>query len=161
MDKRCYQPRHPMESTPFLIKTPTPDEPWQSTTRSTFVPPRNDMLKREGRKKNLLKHFFWQEMVEEMTRKMMEPKPIEEYNTEYIESFGDSEFVPSLEKISEESELHKKFPLYTGAPLTFWHDNVHKLAGVSRSVDPLQPFKRNSAFTRPLGEVLDEPIKPL
>ncbi|KAJ9578138.1 hypothetical protein L9F63_024998 [Diploptera punctata] len=49
MDKRVYQPRHPMESTPFLIKTPTPDEPWQSTTRSTFVPPRNDMLKREGK----------------------------------------------------------------------------------------------------------------
>ncbi|PSN29337.1 hypothetical protein C0J52_25561 [Blattella germanica] len=49
MDPRFYPARHPMESTPYLVKTPTPEEPWQSTTRSTYAPPRNDLLKRDGK----------------------------------------------------------------------------------------------------------------
>ena len=37
---------------------------------------------------------------------MIKQNPVEEYNTEYIESFGDSEFTPSLEKTEESEVLH-------------------------------------------------------
>ena len=58
-------------------------------------------------------------------------------------------------------QLHTKYPLHTSAPVTFWHANIPKMPGVTRRVDPLQPFKKNSAFTKPLNEVLDEQKIPL
>ncbi|PSN29608.1 hypothetical protein C0J52_26346 [Blattella germanica] len=100
-------------------------------------------------------------MVKEYTCKMAEQNQVEEYNTEYIESFNQDEFTPNLDNISEHKELHEKYPLYSGAPISFWQGNINKMVGVTRSVDPLTPFKRNSAFTKPLDQVLDEPIRPL
>jgi len=53
-------------------------------------------------------------------------------------------------------QLHKKYPLYSGAPISFCQDNIRYMVGVTRSVDPLAPLKKNSAFTKPLHEILDE-----
>jgi len=39
--RNCNRPR--------LTQTPAPHEPWQSTTQATYTPPRNDLLKREGK----------------------------------------------------------------------------------------------------------------
>lgn len=49
MDRSCYQQQHQTGSRPWLTKTPVPNDPWQSTTHATYTPPRNDLMKREGR----------------------------------------------------------------------------------------------------------------
>jgi hypothetical protein len=53
-------------------------------------------------------------------------------------------------------QLHKKYPLYSGASVSFCQDNIRYMVGVTRSVDPLAPLKKNSAFTKPLHEILDD-----
>ena len=53
-------------------------------------------------------------------------------------------------------QLHKKYPLYSGASVSFCQDNIRYIVGVTRSVDPLAPLKKNAAFTKPLHEILDE-----
>ncbi|XP_069699513.1 sperm-associated antigen 8-like isoform X2 [Periplaneta americana] len=162
-DQTCYEQKHRTSSRPWLTRTATPDEPWRSTTHASYTPPRNDLLKREGRRKQLLKRFLLQQMAEELAREMETPNPVAEYDTEYDGSFGLPGFVPSIENIPKESETHKKYPLYSDAPISFWQSNRNCIDGLTRSVDPVTPFKRNSAFTKPWEEILDDPdpIKPL
>jgi hypothetical protein len=49
MDQNCYQRQHQTGSRPWLTKTPVPDDPWKSTTHAAYTPPRNDLMKREGK----------------------------------------------------------------------------------------------------------------
>jgi hypothetical protein len=58
-------------------------------------------------------------------------------------------------------QLYKKYPLYGGTPVSFCHDGKGHLLGLTPAVDPLAIFKKNSAFTKPLHEILDEQITPL
>jgi hypothetical protein len=58
-------------------------------------------------------------------------------------------------------QLHKKYPLHNVVPVSFCQSNTGHMIGVTRSNDPLSPFKKNSAFTKPLQEILDEPTAPL
>jgi hypothetical protein len=58
-------------------------------------------------------------------------------------------------------QLHKKYPLYGGTPVSFYQDEKGHLVGLTPAVDPLAIFKKNSAFTKPLNEILDEQITPL
>lgn len=58
-------------------------------------------------------------------------------------------------------QLHKKYPLYNDASVSFCQSNTGHMVGVTRSAGPLSLFKKNSAFTKPLQEVLDEQATPL
>jgi hypothetical protein len=58
-------------------------------------------------------------------------------------------------------QLHKKYPLYSRTPVSFYQDNKGHLVGLTPAIDPLAIFKKNSAFTKPLHEILDKPITPL
>jgi hypothetical protein len=58
-------------------------------------------------------------------------------------------------------QLHKKYPLYSDTPVSFYQDNKGHLVGLTPAVDPLAIFKKNSAFTKPLHEMRDEKIMPL
>jgi hypothetical protein len=58
-------------------------------------------------------------------------------------------------------QLHEKYPLYRCTPVSFYQDNKGHPVGLSPAVDPLAIFKKNSTFTKPLHEILDEPIMPL
>lgn len=58
-------------------------------------------------------------------------------------------------------QLHKKYPLYSATPVSFYQDDKEHLVGLTPTVDPLAIFKKNSAFTKPLHEILDEQITPL
>jgi hypothetical protein len=53
-------------------------------------------------------------------------------------------------------QLHRKYPLYSGVLVSFCQDNIRCVVGATRSVEPLAPLKKNSAFTKPLHEILDE-----
>ncbi|XP_023706366.1 uncharacterized protein LOC111863852 [Cryptotermes secundus] len=158
MDRNYYQQQHQTGSRPWLTKTPAPNDPWQSTTHATYTPPRNDLMKREGRRKLLLERCLYQEMDEAMTSEMSKPNPIEEYKTEYGEAIGVPNFVPSMDNIPNDSKLHKKYPLHRGAPRSFYQDDRGHLVGLTPAADPLAIFKKNSAFTKPLHEILDNHI---
>jgi hypothetical protein len=58
-----------------------------------------------GRRKLLLERFLFQEMTEATTQEMSKPIPTNEYNTEYNGSFRVRDFVPSMDNISQDSEV--------------------------------------------------------
>ena len=58
-----------------------------------------------GRRKLLLKRFIFQGMAEATTQETSKPNPTNEYNTEYYGSFRVRDFVPSMDNISQDSEV--------------------------------------------------------
>jgi len=59
-----------------------------------------------GRRKVLLERFLFQEMAKATTQEMSKPNPTNEYNTEYRGSFRVRDFVPSMDNISQDSEVY-------------------------------------------------------
>jgi hypothetical protein len=62
-----------------------------------------------GRRKLLMERFLYQEMAEAISKEMTKPNPIEEYRTEYGGCFGVPDFVPSMDNIQKDTELHIPF----------------------------------------------------
>jgi hypothetical protein len=58
-------------------------------------------------------------------------------------------------------QLHKKYPLHNDVTVSFCRSNMEHMVGITCPYDPLSPFKKNSAFTKPLQEVLEEQTTPL
>jgi hypothetical protein len=58
-----------------------------------------------GRRKLLLERSLYQELDEAMTSEMSKPNPVEGYKTEYGESIGVPNFVPSMDNIPKDSEV--------------------------------------------------------
>ena len=58
-----------------------------------------------GRRKVLMERFLVQEMAEATTQEMNKPNPTNAYNTEYDGSFRVRDFVPSMDNISQNSEV--------------------------------------------------------
>nr|CAD7396742.1 unnamed protein product [Timema poppensis] len=104
----------------------------------------------------LIERFFWQKLTEEALQKLHQPMKIEKYSSEYDSSFNDEEFTFSSAQLKD-TKLYKKYPLYKDPPLSYWLQNKQNIQGITTPPDHLQPFKKNTTFSKPLEEILDEP----
>ncbi|XP_067008170.1 uncharacterized protein [Anabrus simplex] len=111
------------------------------------------MEKNKRKRRELLEQFFWEQMANEVLQDFSEPHPIEKYSSEYDGSFNIPDYKPALDAFETDSDLHRKYPLYTDGGLSYWQQ---KCGRTGRG-----PFKRNSFFSKPMSEVLDEPPEGL
>jgi hypothetical protein len=58
-----------------------------------------------GRRKLWLERFLFRGMTAATTQEMSKPNPTEGYSTEYDGSFRVRDFVPSMDNISQDSEV--------------------------------------------------------
>nr|CAD7442638.1 unnamed protein product [Timema bartmani] len=151
--------QHRSDSRQWLTKMQShPDTSvWSSVSDSTFAPPDKFKVKTVGRRQELIERFFWQQLTEEALQKLHQPLKVEKYSSEYDGSFNDEEFTPSSAQLNKNTNLYKKYPLYKDPPLSYWLQNKQNIQGITTPPDYLQPFKKNTAFSKPLEEILDEP----
>ncbi|XP_075224402.1 uncharacterized protein LOC142326103 [Lycorma delicatula] len=157
-----WNARYPNDSRPWLINTGHKEEHPSSTMKESF-PSFQNYPKQPvyGRRKALLKTFLMQEIAEEFNEEITkEPEIEKDVDSEYKNQFNANGFKPThTEHTDEDNQNHLKFPLYTDTPRTVWMDRLTTLEGTTASpiTKPYAVFHKNSSFTKPLTEVLDEP----
>lgn len=123
----------------------------ESNSMGSYQRPAQCGVRTVGRKKELMERALYAKVSQELQEEINEPSPVEEYKSVTQKDFYDDEF---------ESELPA--PLYehnvnTEQPITFWSHHKEKIPGVSQIKTLDTPFKKNSAFSKPIAEGTDQP----
>ncbi|XP_067008169.2 uncharacterized protein [Anabrus simplex] len=152
--KADFVPEYRNASHPWLVEAPEWHHlDWRTTNQATYTVPKSGNGHSKGKRRELLEQFFWEQMANEVLQDFSEPHPIEKYSSEYDGSFNIPDYKPALDAFETDSDLHRKYPLYTDGGLSYWQQ---KCGRTGRG-----PFKRNSFFSKPMSEVLDEPPEGL
>ncbi|XP_063627024.1 uncharacterized protein LOC134798584 [Cydia splendana] len=106
-----------------------------------------------GLRRQMLKDFFWEQMLEEVIDEMKTNNPVTEYCTEYEANYVKDEFEPRNLEIPLDKNVHLKYPLYgTGSSaVTFYSESIQKTG----PGEILEKFRRCQYFTKPMEERLD------
>ncbi|XP_046401064.1 uncharacterized protein LOC124167236 [Ischnura elegans] len=129
----------------------------QSSSREDYVIPSMipTDVPRVGSRRQLYQMFFQHESRRQVSQKLKEEENISEKTTEYMGSFN----WWNCPQIAEDKEMQRKFPLYSKEPCSsFWKENACSIPGLTPSLDAKRIFHKNTSFTKPINEVLDEPF---
>ncbi|XP_047995830.1 uncharacterized protein LOC125233777 [Leguminivora glycinivorella] len=106
-----------------------------------------------GIRKQLLKDFFWEQMLEEVIDELKPTNPVAEFCTEYESNYVKDNFEPRNLEIPLDKNMHLKFPLYgTGSSAVTFYSETTKKTGPG---EILEKFRRCQYFTKPMEERLD------
>ncbi|XP_041087354.1 sperm associated antigen 8 [Polyodon spathula] len=124
----------------------------RTTTRESYTVPKGLGVRQRGMKEELLEKYLYQKISEEVLNEFNSPPPLEQlisvtkrdYN---IEGFKSVPPPPT-----------KEHDYKTEQPVTYWSENSHKIQGVTAVRTRDTPFKKNSSFSKPISECLDDPM---
>ncbi|CAG5125302.1 unnamed protein product [Candidula unifasciata] len=127
-----------------------------TTVRETYTPPDIDKTRHIGIRRELMEQAFIktvsEEMLEEKRKKEAEERArpiLSTYIEDYTRDFPKRELV-----------ITKNHDYISEQPVTFWTEHKDKIHGVTQVKTGDSAFRRNDAFTKPIGEYWDEP-KPI
>ncbi|GJQ88316.1 SPAG8 [Trypoxylus dichotomus] len=163
----CFKERYSGDSRKWIIRDASyrlPKGPLMSTMKAEYgMPLKEEQRTKIGKRRALLEQTLYDEINEKIVQENQVPPPIEEYCSTYDLTFQIPGFKPKMKTYGDQPELYEKYPLYSSSPMSYWryqYDNrngrrseLHSLTAIG---DVKQPFKRSSAFSKPLAEVLDE-----
>ncbi|KAL1490804.1 hypothetical protein ABEB36_013438 [Hypothenemus hampei] len=164
--EKCWQEEYKGDSRKWLIRdasAKTPPSPLCSTMKESYLYPErgNPVERNMGKRREFLLKKFYQEAIEEVRT---EYETTEESNgycgTEYKDSFRTENFRPNHQFSTINKDSFQKHPLYSSVPVSYYSFNQKNnpkdvLHGLTRITDPLNMFKRNGQFSKPIQENLD------
>ncbi|XP_033226195.1 uncharacterized protein LOC117178814 [Belonocnema kinseyi] len=125
---------------------------WRSTTKDSFLPPKNLQVQGIGKRRMLLKKYFQLQAAKEIVKEEFEDTPIvDSCYTEYIDNFCDPDFKPLVEHSDYDINKQLKHPLYGGIISSFYKQQVEdgQLKVHSSLTNFNQPFRKSCSFTTP------------
>ncbi|XP_030760949.1 uncharacterized protein LOC115886061 [Sitophilus oryzae] len=167
LQEKCWTEEYKGASKKWLIRDAfwtVKQPPLCSTMKETYMYP----LKEESdnilgkRRAALLKKFRDEALAEIVNEneKAEEEDLEEKYCTEYGGNFNSEGFNPDDEFYKKMTDLYQKYPLYSSTPMSLYSFTLQKdrskiLPGVTKPSTGTKIFNKNSNFTKPLGDKLD------
>ncbi|XP_033115300.1 sperm-associated antigen 8-like [Anneissia japonica] len=121
-----------------------------TTCKDSYRQPPKPQVRTKGRKKELLERALYAQVSQEVHNEFNPPPPEVEYTSITkkdftVEGFQSKEIEPEFEHNVE-----------TEQPITFWSSHKNKIHGVTQVKTTDTPFKKNTAFSKPISEYTDE-----
>nr|XP_054756512.1 sperm-associated antigen 8-like [Lytechinus pictus] len=130
------------------LETPVEKE---SNSMGSYTKPACCGVRTVGRKKELMERALYAKVSQEIQDEVNEPPPIAEYKSVTQKDFFDDDFKSELPAPLYEHNVN------TEQPITFWSQHKEKIPGVSQVKTLDTPFKKNSSFSKPIAESVDQP----
>ncbi|KAL3866082.1 hypothetical protein ACJMK2_043420 [Sinanodonta woodiana] len=119
-----------------------------TTVRVTYKEPPKPTVRITGRKEELMKQMFLEQVVQEVFKDDLNPSPPEptDYRSVTMKDFNKEDFV------HRPPQPTKNHNYRTEQPVTFWSEHKDRVTGVTSVKTGDTPFRRNDAFSQPIDE---------
>ncbi|CAL1544475.1 unnamed protein product [Lymnaea stagnalis] len=124
-----------------------------TTVRATYTPPKVDRTRQKGIRRELMEKAFTKAVCDEILEE--KTKKIEEERGEPMCTIFMQDYTRDFPKF--EIEDTKDHDYVNEQPITFWSEHKDKMHGVTQTKTRDSAFRRNDAFSKPIGEYWDEP----
>ncbi|XP_015192387.1 sperm-associated antigen 8 [Lepisosteus oculatus] len=123
-----------------------------TTVRESYTSPRKPGIKQRGIREELLEKYLYKTISEQVLEECNPGSPPRELisTTRHDYKMEGFKSVPPSPS--------KKHDLKSEQAITYWSENYQKLQGVTPVRSRDTPFKKNSSFSKPISEYLDEPM---
>ncbi|XP_076016128.1 sperm-associated antigen 8 [Genypterus blacodes] len=122
-----------------------------TTHRAAFSAPKGAGVRQRGRRAELLQTHLARLIRQQEQARSEAPPPLTDFCSTTQRDFSVQGFVPVTPQVTQ---VHD----YTSDPaVTFWSENYRQIQGVSATQTPNTPFRKSTAFSKPIGERLDDP----
>ncbi|XP_039270986.2 sperm-associated antigen 8-like [Styela clava] len=121
-----------------------------TTVRESYQEPKFPQVLLKGKKAKLIEQMLYDEIGQQTHEDFNPPPPKTEYITIKQQDFDKSDFESTLPPPTKEHNVN------TEQCVTFWSEHTNKITGVSQVKTRDTPFKKNTAFSKPIAEYLDE-----
>lgn len=123
-----------------------------TTVQDSYRPPPGPQVRLKGSKQEALERALYEQVSKEVHAEFNPPPPETEHVSITMQDFNKEGYV------SEQPAPTTHHDLVREQPVTFWTEHVEKLHGVSQIKTGLDaPFRKNTAFSKPIEECLDQP----
>ncbi|XP_064424994.1 sperm associated antigen 8 [Latimeria chalumnae] len=126
----------------------------RTTTHDTFYPCPGPGVRLKGKREEMLERSLYQEIGKKVFDDLVPPPPPMQTVTTHSLEYRVEGFEPPPLPYTKTCEYK------TEQPVTYWLENIHKIAGVTEIRTKDVPFRRCGAFTTPVEENLEEPKPP-
>ncbi|XP_066567673.1 sperm-associated antigen 8 [Amia ocellicauda] len=122
-----------------------------TTVRETYTPPRGPGVRQRGIRGELLEKYLYKTIREQVLEELNAQPPAAEMisTTRHDYKRDGFESVPPAPS--------KEHNYKTEQAITYWSENHQKIQGVTAVRSRNTPFKKNTSFSKPISEYLDEP----
>merc|ERR1712228_465929 len=124
------------------------------TTETTYTAPNLDLPASKGPRLKLKEKFYWKTAVEE-AKKEVETNDKDE--TPLTSEYRDNINVDDFRSVKPKPVFDHK--LYGENPVSYWTEKVKTtgIHGVTQLKTKDTPFRKNTAFSKPIAESVDQP----
>ncbi|KAJ8385500.1 hypothetical protein AAFF_G00185360 [Aldrovandia affinis] len=123
-----------------------------TTVKDTFIPPVAPGIRQRGRREELLEKALYKTISEQVEEELNRAPPPAEFVSTTREDFK----VPGFQSVPPSPS--KEHDYKTEQAISFWSENYHKVQRVTAVRTRDTPFKKNSAFSTPITDCLDDPV---
>merc|ERR1711963_4464 len=121
----------------------------KTTTRVSYTKPQPDTTRLTGSKKELMEKMLFTKVCEEMIGADPGPEPTD-FRSIKMKDY-DFEFTPKKIAPTRDHNYRRE------QPVTFWPEHRDKIHGTSQTKTRDTAFRKNDAFSKPIGEYWNEP----
>ncbi|XP_059148377.1 sperm-associated antigen 8-like [Physella acuta] len=124
-----------------------------TTVRATYTPPKVDKTRTVGARKEMMEQALSKIACEDMVRDKKEKEIID--RGEPMCSIFMQDYTKDFPRL--EPEQTKDHDYVNDQPVTFWSEHKDRMHGMTQTKTRDSAFRRNDAFSKPIGEYWDEP----
>ncbi|XP_078483540.1 sperm-associated antigen 8-like [Ciona intestinalis] len=121
-----------------------------TTVRESYQKPKFPEVRTRGKKEEMIERMLYNKVGEETHREFNPPPPPMEYVTIKQQDFDKPDFKSTVPPPTKDHNVN------TEQCVTFWSTHTNKIHGVSQVKTRDTPFKKNTAFSKPISEYLDQ-----
>lgn len=122
----------------------------KTTVRTTYTPPQPDTTRKTGSKKEVMERMLFAKVCNEMSVEGDGGPEKTDFRSVKMADY-DFEFTPQKIAPTRDHNYRKE------QPVTFWSEHKDKIHGRTQVKTRDTAFRRNDAFSKPIGEYWEEP----
>lgn len=121
-----------------------------STIKSSYTPPKGPGVRQKGLRGELLEKHLFKILSEEVQAELDPEPPATEFS-----STTQADYTMEGFRCVSPTTLCQKYDNKTDQAITSWCENYHHLQGVTAVTNKDTPFRKNTSFSKPISEQLD------
>jgi len=123
-----------------------------TTARESYQQPKFPEVRLRGKKEELIERMLYSQVGAEVHKEFNPLPPPTEYISIKQSDYDKPDFVSTKPPPTKDHNVN------TEQPVTFWSTHTSKIPGLSQIKTRDTPFKKNTAFSKPIDEYLDETV---
>ena len=123
-----------------------------TTATDSYRQPKFPEVRLRGKKEEIIERMLYSQIGEETHKEFNPPPPQTEYISIKQQDYDKSDFVSTKPTATKDHNVN------TEQAVSFWSAHTSKIPGLSQIKTRDTPFKKNTAFSKPIDEYLDQTV---